>query len=264
MFIIILQILNHRIFILEKLTKQQRTFISNTQKKISKTVFNHELIKDGDKILVGLSGGKDSFILLDALASRQKAVRYKYTIVAAHINITNIPFEADLDFMQEICNLYGIEFHKVDVTLDFTKDTKISPCFICSWHRRTELFKLTNRLGCDSLAFGHHMDDAIETLFLNMSFNGEISAMPHKVEMFDGKFCIIRPMLEIEEKQFIKYAELKALNREIKTCPYANNSKRELVRGFVKELEKVNKDVRKNLYKSMNKIVTKYLPEKNI
>ncbi len=249
---------------MDKLTKQERSFIANIQKKIGKTVYNHKLIEDKDKILIGLSGGKDSFILLDALAARKKHVQYDYTIVAAHINVTNIPYEADLKFMQEICASYGIEFHKIDITLDFSRDTKLSPCFICSWHRRTELFKLTNRLGCNKLAFGHHMDDAIETLFLNMSFNGEISSMPHKVEMFGGKFHIIRPMLEIEEYNFIKYSKLKNFNREIKKCPHADNSKRELVRHFIKELEKVNKDVRKNLYKSMNKIIPQYLPEPKI
>jgi tRNA(Ile)-lysidine synthase TilS/MesJ len=243
-----------------ELTKQQKTFITNIQKKIGKTIYNHKLIADGDKILVGLSGGKDSMILLDALAARKNAVPYKYSVIAAHINVTNVPYEADIDFMQEICNYYNIKFHKIDITLDLKKDPKLSTCFICSWHRRTELFKLTNRLNCNKLAFGHHLDDAIETLLMNMAFNAEISAMPYSVDMFNGKFQIIRPMLDIEEKYFIKYAKLKDFNREIKTCPYAKVSKREIARNYIKQLEKINKDVRRNLFKSMNKIVDKYMP----
>ncbi len=245
---------------MKELTKQQRTFINNIRKRIGKTVYNKNLIVDGDKVLIGLSGGKDSLILLDALASRQNAVPYQYHIIAAHINVTNVPYEVDIEFMQNICKKYNIDFHKIDITLDLSKDPKLSTCFICSWHRRTELFKLTNKLGCNKLAFGHHLDDAIETLLMNMAFNGEISAMPYSVDMFNGRFKLIRPMLEIEEKYFVKYAKLMDFNREIKTCPHAKVSKREIARKYIKQLEKINKDVRRNLFKSMNKIVPKYMP----
>ena len=251
-------------FNMENLTKQQRTFIANIQKKIGKTVFNHNLIGENDKVLVGLSGGKDSFVLLDALASRRNAVPYDYTIIAAHVDVTNVPYKADIDFMQELCDSLGVEFHLIEIAPDFENATgkkKLSQCFVCSWNRRTELFKLANRLGCSKVAFGHHLDDSIETLLMNMAFNGEISAMPHRVEMFDGKFEIIRPMLETEGKYIAKYARLKNFNREIIRCPFAKVSKRETVRNFINDLEKINKNVRLNIFKSMNKIVPKYLPE---
>jgi len=246
---------------MEELTKKEKTFITNTQKKISKTVFEKNLISEGDRIVIGLSGGKDSLILLDTLASRRRALKFDFELAAVHINVSNVPYEVDLEFMQQLCDFYNVPFFKIDISVDFTKDEKMSPCFICSWHRRTALFKFVNQNGYNKLAFGHHLDDAIETLLLNISFNAEISAMPFEVDMFNGKFKIIRPMLETEEKFLIEYARLKNFNREVKTCSYAKESKRDLIRELIANLEKVNKDVKKNIYRSMGKIVQKYLPE---
>ncbi len=242
------------------LSKKQKSFITTVQKKISKTIYNQQLIQDGDKVVVGLSGGKDSFILLDALAERRKHLKFNYEIKAVHINVTNVPYEIDLDFMQQFCDSHKIDFQKIDIEIDLQRDTKLSTCFICSWHRRTALFKFTTRNGFNKLAFGHHLDDAVETLLLNMSFNGEISSMPYKVSMLNDKFQIIRPMLDTEERFFIEYANLKNLNREVYECPFAKISKRELIRKQIKQLEDVNKDIKKNIFKSMNKIIPKYLP----
>lgn len=245
-----------------ELTKQEKSFIETTRRKIGKTVYNHKLIQKNDKVVVGLSGGKDSFILLDALIARKKALQFKYELIAVHIDVLNVPYQADVEFMQSFCNEHHIKFYKIDIEVDFTKDKKLSPCFICSWHRRTELFKFVNRNNYNKLALGHHLDDAIETLLMNMSFNAEISSMPLKKTMFDGKFHIIRPMLEIEEHIFVKYANLLNLNREVKTCPFAKKSKREVVRKIISKLEEETKDARKNIYRSMNKILLDYLPEK--
>lgn len=248
---------------MKNLNKQERAFINNIQKKISKTIFKNNLIQAGDKILVGLSGGKDSLILLDALASRRRALPFDYTLAAAHISSTHNIYEADIDFMKKICEFYNIEFFLETITLDFKKDDKLSPCFICSWNRRTELYKLTTRKGFNKLAFGHHMNDAVETLLMNMAFNGEISSIPYKVSMFQEKFEIIRPLLEIEESLLIEYSELKNFNKEIKSCNYSTISSRESIRQIINELSKINKDVFKNIFRSMNKIRPDYLPENN-
>ncbi len=248
---------------MQDLTKQQRTFIANLQKRIGKTIFNHKLISEGDRVLVGLSGGKDSFVLLDALSSRRNAIPFRYELAAAHISTSHNIYEADIDFMKNICENYEIKFFHRKITIDFNRDPKLSACFVCSWNRRTELFKMTNQLGFNKLALGHHMNDAAETLLLNMAFNAEISAMPHKVNMFDGKFEIIRPLLETLERDIIKYADLKDFNKQVQTCKYESKSRRSTIKNIIKELENVNKDVVRNIFRSMNKILPEYLPEKN-
>lgn len=239
-------------------TKKQKSFLLKTQKKISKTIYKQNLINNNDNVVIGVSGGKDSFVLLDALLSRKKALNIRYKLAAVHINVKNVPYKADLGFIKNYCKKNNVDFQIIDISVDLNKH--ISPCFVCSWHKRTALFKFVNQNGFNKLAFGHHLDDSIETLLLNMSFNGEISAIPYKVEMFNGKFEIIRPMLDLEEKFLIEYANLKDLNAEIQICPYADKSKRKLVKNFIAEIQTINKDVRKNIYRSMNKIVSKYLP----
>ncbi len=244
------------------LTKSQRTFIDRLRRRIGKTILRHELINDGDRVLVGVSGGKDSLILLDALTSKRTGLPIKFDVVAVHIAVKNVLYEADTEFIENFCKERNIEFHLREIELDFSRDPKVSPCFVCSWNRRAELFKLTNTLNCNKLALGHHMDDLIETLILNMAFNAEISALPYKVKMFKGRFEIIRPLLNIEEKDLTKYAKLTGLdNKELKQCNFSKDSKRQLAKNIIKQLEAVNPKVRLNLFRSTNKIVEEYLPK---
>ena len=243
-------------------TKQEKTYIKNIQKKIGKTIFANKLIQENDKVLVGLSGGKDSLILLHALASRKKYLPFKYELIAAHINVLELNYQADISFLKEFCEKNDVKFYKKDISITFEPKKKVSPCFICSWHRRAELFKLANKIDCNKLAFGHHLDDAIETLLMNMSFNGEISSLPYKVSMFKGRMDIIRPMLDTEEKQFIKYADLMNFhNKQIKTCQYEKATKRTMIKDILRKIETHNKDAKKNIYRSMFKIIPEYLPK---
>ena len=181
--------------------------------------------------------------------------------MAAHITIKTLDNEIDTIFLQEFCNKNNVKFHNISISIDFDADDKKSPCFVCSWHKRAALFKLINELNCNKLALGHHLDDAIETLFMNMAYNGEISSMPYRVSMFKGRIELIRPMLDTEEKQLIKYANLKNLHsKTIKSCPYEKVTKRQKIKDILSKLQEQNKDVKKNIFRSMSKIIPEYLP----
>ena len=213
-------------------------------------------------MLIGLSGGKDSIILAHALASRKHVIPFDYKIFAAHVRVKNLKNEVDIDFLRSFCENLNIEFHLIEIEVDFEKDKRISPCFVCSWNRRAELFKLTNTLNCNKLALGHHLGDAAETLIMNMVYNAEISSMPYKVSMFKGRFEIIRPMLDIEEEKLVKYADLMNFHgKETKKCPFGDNSKRETVKKLIENLQEHNKNAKRNIYKSMFKIIPEYLPK---
>lgn len=245
-----------------ELSKKQKNLIKATRKNISKTIFQQQLIQENDNVVIGLSGGKDSFVLLDTLADRKKSWNFNFQLVAVYINVVNIPYEVDFKFMKEFCDSLKVKLHKIDINVDFEKDKKISACFKCSWHRRTALFKFVTQKGFNKLAFGHHLDDAVETLLLNMSFNAEISSMPFKISMLNNKFEIIRPMLETEEKYIIEYAQIMNFNREVKICPYAEVSKRDKIRSQIAELENLTPNFKKNVFRSMYKILPDYLPIK--
>jgi tRNA(Ile)-lysidine synthase TilS/MesJ len=244
----------------QALTKGQKTFINKVRKKVSRTIFQNNLLKDGDCVLVGVSGGKDSLALLDILANRRKAMPFKFEVKAVHINVTNIPFEVDVEFLRKLAENLDVEFHFHEITIDLKSNPELSICFRCSWARRTTLFKLTEKLGCNKLAFGHHMDDANETLLMNMLFNAEVSSLPYKVNMFNGKFHLIRPLLDITGPELARYAKILGLSAELRCCPFTRVNRRAMAKKALGEFYKINDSVRKNFFNSTRKIVYKYLP----
>ena len=245
------------------LTKSEKNFIHRIRKRVAKTIYEHKLITDNDCILVGVSGGKDSLVLLDILANLRRILPFSYNVKAIHINVTNVPFEVDVDFIRKLAEEYGIEFIFKEIEIDFKRNPELSTCFRCSWGRRTTLFRLTEELGCTKLAFGHHLDDANETLLLNMIFNSEISSLPYKVNMFNEKFWLIRPLLDVEGDKVAKYSEILKLKAEVKRCPHEKINRRAMVRDVLEKFYKIHEGIRKSFFKSARKIVFKYLPLDN-
>ncbi len=133
-------------------------------------------------------------------------------------------------------------------------------CFWCSWNRRKALFDLAGGIGANKIAFAHHMDDIIETMLLNLFFQGEIGTMLPYQEMFDGELAIIRPLAYVEEKELARLATILKLPVISSACPQGEISKRSLVKGIVADLKKHNRNVKKNIFRSLSKIREEYLP----
>ncbi|MCP4392804.1 MAG: hypothetical protein GY804_00795 [Alphaproteobacteria bacterium] len=125
------------------------------------------------------------------------------------------------------------------------------------------MFEAIEELNCNKLALGHHMDDAIETLLLNMTYHANISSMPPSLAMFKGAFQIIRPLILVEEENIIKYSTLRQFPDEIELCPFEEKGNRMEMKKIVQQLGKLNKDARINLFRSMSNIDIDYLPEKS-
>ncbi|MFH1458554.1 MAG: ATP-binding protein [Candidatus Omnitrophota bacterium] len=226
-------------------------------KRVGRAMVDYEMLSEGDKIAVAVSGGKDSLTLLKVLADRQRFVPIKYELLAVHIDLGYPRSLAKTleKYFKKIKVKYHIE--KVD-TLRKTKPKDIS-CFWCSWNRRKALFETANRFGCTKVAFGHHKDDIVETLLLNLFFHGEFSAMSPKQPLFEGKIVIIRPLAYVEEDRIRKFAREAGFPHEKCSCPNSLTSNRTKMARIIKELEKVCPEIKTNIFKSAKRVKQDYL-----
>jgi tRNA(Ile)-lysidine synthase TilS/MesJ len=229
-------------------------------RKMGTTMRDHSLISESDHILVGLSGGKDSMILLEALSERMRALPFVFRLSAAHIEATGIDYEIDREKLNAFCNGLGIPLHYRTIEPDLEKDPSKTACFICSWHRRKELFNITRELKCNKLALGHHRNDAIETLLMNMIYHGSISSLPYSLKMFEGRVHLIRPLLDLDEGMLDEYARLNNLVQVEKSCPHEDRTQRKNIAKLLKQVESLHGKGPFNIFKSMNKIFEEYLP----
>lgn len=229
-----------------------------TSKKVGKAIWDYGMIKENDRVLVAVSGGKDSLCMLKILKDRIRFVPHKYEIVACFVDMGFewINKETLIDFFKK----ESVEFLISSPSSDWKRNDKNFSCFWCSWNRRKALFDTARKIGCTKIALGHHMDDIIETMLLNLFFHGEISTMRPYQEMFKGKLAIIRPLCYVEEKNLEKLSSILNLPVIKSMCPNKDISARKRMKEIIKELEAINQDVKKNIFRSLKRIRKEYLP----
>ena len=230
--------------------------------RFNKGVVKYRLIDDNDKILVGLSGGKDSLALLELLAKRSRILKPKFSVVAVHVSMSNIPYQADLEYLRAYAEGLGVPFIHYETSFDPSTDTRKSPCFLCSWNRRKALFTVAKEQGCNKIALGHHMDDILETLLMNITFQGAFSTMPPRLVMNKFDMTIIRPMCMVHESDLEELALVRGFRKQIKNCPYETQSNRTDMKGVLKQLEALNPEARYSLWGSMTNVQEELLPDK--
>ncbi|SCY41154.1 ATP-binding protein [Desulfoluna spongiiphila] len=227
---------------------------------MGKAIHQYDMIEDGDRIALGLSGGKDSLTLLTFLVERLRRVPVTYSIHPVYIDPG-----FDGGFADELaahCRDLGLT-----LTCEHTnhgpeahKDTQsANPCFICSRLRRKRLFELTSELGCRTLALGHNKDDVIETLLINMFYSGQISTMMPNQSMFGGEVTVIRPLYLAEESDIVRFASEQGLPVYSNPCPSAAVSKRREIKDLLESLSKANPHVKGNLFRSLSQVRLDYL-----
>ncbi len=228
----------------------------------NKGVVKYGLLDEDDHILVGLSGGKDSMALLELLAAQARIWKPRIRVSAAHVSMANIPYQTDIDYLQTYAERLGVTFYHEQTAFDPSTDRRKSPCFLCSWNRRKTLFTLAQQLGCNKLALGHHMDDILTTLLMNMTFQGAFSSMPPKLVMRKFDLTIIRPLCLTHEADLQQLAIIRGYRRQIKNCPYESASNRAAMKEVLRHLESLNPEARYSLWGSMSNIQTELLPQK--
>ena len=222
-----------------KFTEQQKLY-KRIEKQFGRATLGYSMFEDGDRILVALSGGKDSLTLLQLLAARSRIFKPRIEIVAAHVTMVNIPYKADKEYLKCFCQSLGVELHIIESGFDASTDTRKSPCFLCSWNRRKALFTVAKEQGCNKIALGHHMDDILETLLMNITFQGAFSTMPPRLVMNKFDMTIIRPMCLVHESDLEELAAIRGFRKQIKNCPYENDSNRKAMKELLAHLETLN------------------------
>jgi tRNA 2-thiocytidine biosynthesis protein TtcA len=233
---------------------------SKINSKIGKAIGDYNLIEEGDRILIAVSGGKDSLTLLSLLKKIQTWSPVNFELFAAHVksdlHCSGCAHESTLTELFQKMDIKSV-FKEIKVLDEKGKTT----CFWCSWNRRKALFMAADELDCNKVALGHHKDDIVETMFLNLIYNGEISAMNPRQEIFEGKITIIRPLCYVEENMTRKFAQESGFPGQLCQCPFGMDSKRKHVKEFIRETEKKTPkiDVKTNIFRSISRIKEDYI-----
>lgn len=213
----------------------------------------YHLIDDGDRILVALSGGKDSLCLLDLLAQRQRIFMPRFSIEAIHIRMENIDYETDTHYLEDFCRQRNVNLHVVNTSFDASTDKRKSPCFLCSWNRRKQMFNLAQEIGCNKIALGHHMDDLIHTALMNECFQGRFDTMPVFLQMKKMPLAIIRPLCLCHESDIKAYAEQQGYQKQRKLCPYEKESYRTDIQQIFHQMESLNPEARYSIWNALER-----------
>ena len=230
-----------------------RTEVDLLEKRIRerfvKAFVTYHLLEDGDHVLVGLSGGKDSLCLLEMLGKRAKIDQPQFRVEAIHVRMENISYETSTDYLEHFCKDLGVPLHIV--TTSFETSDKKPPCFLCSWNRRKQLFNLAQELGCNKIALGHHQDDLLHTCLMNQFYQGRFDTMPALLKMRKMPLSIIRPLCMVEEENIRRYAELRGYEKQLKLCPYETDSHRDDMRQLFEQIQQMNPEARHSLWNAI-------------
>jgi tRNA 2-thiocytidine biosynthesis protein TtcA len=220
-------------------------------------IADFRMIRPGDRIAVAVSGGPDSLALLNLLSDGFGYVTSDFSILAVHI---------DMGFRQAgPANRNTLEAHFRSLRVDYRiEETAIAdelfsgllrknPCFVCSLLRRKRLYEIADREGCNRIAYGHHQDDIVETLLLNLLYGRKIGTMYPVQSLFQNRLTLIRPFVYIEESRIKRFAAESGLPVLPRLCPVDGNSRRTAVKEMIRTLQKTEKhaNLRKNLFKSL-------------
>lgn len=223
----------------------------NLQQIMSKTrraVDQFNMIEEGDKIAVGLSGGKDSLALLYSLAGLRRFYPKKFEVIAITVDMGLGLDQGEVAEMQKLCKeldvFYHIEKTQIgEVVFEVRKES--NPCSLCANMRRGALNSAASNLGCNKVALGHHADDLIETLFLSLFYEARLSTFSPVTRLTRKKITVIRPMIYLREMEIIGFTKGKPIIHN--PCPADKNTRREYVKEILKNLEKDNRKLRENV-----------------
>ncbi|MBL0711499.1 MAG: tRNA 2-thiocytidine(32) synthetase TtcA [Colwellia sp.] len=256
---------------MKTLTSTQQIQLSKLEKRlrrhVGQAIAEYNMIEDGDKIMVCLSGGKDSYALLSILMRLKESAPIHFDIIAVNLDQKQPGFPEYI--LPNYLNSLGVEYHIVEEnTYAIVKD-KIpegkTTCSLCSRLRRAVLYKTAKNLGATKIALGHHRDDMIETLMLNMFYGGKIKAMPAKLVSDNGEHVVIRPLAFCKETELIQYSELKKFPIiPCNLCGSQPNLQRQNIKRMLQEWHEQFPGRIESMFTAMRNVVPSHLCDNNL
>ena len=245
-----------------------------------KACADYRLIEDGDHILIGLSGGKDSLALTELLGARSKIYKPRFQVTALHVRVKERDYHSDLSYLESFCSQAGVPFIVRDTEIGenptgvagptasavlqrsgpTAQRSYANPCFLCSWYRRKTLFNVAQELGCNKIALGHHRDDLIETMLMNLIYQGSFATMPPMLLMEKMPLRIIRPLCLIDEELLIAHAAEQGYEKQTVLCPFEHVSSREKAKKLLAQIKAMNPEAMDSMYGAMSNVKEAYLP----
>ncbi len=225
------------------------------RERFVKAFATYRLLCDDDRVLVGLSGGKDSLCLLEMLGRRARIHHPRFSVEAIHVRVENVDYLTSTAYLESFCADLGVPLHIV--TTSFYEGggdgRERPPCFLCSWNRRKQMFNLAQQLGCNKIALGHHHDDLLVTALMNLFFQSRFETMRPLMQMDKMPLQIIRPLCLVDEKDIARYAELRGYEKQEKLCPYENDSQRTAMQRLLADITSVSSETRHSLWSALKR-----------
>jgi tRNA 2-thiocytidine biosynthesis protein TtcA len=236
----------------------ERRMISLT----GKAMHGWQMLSQGDHILAGLSGGKDSLSMLWLLAERRRRLPIDFRLSAVHVEMGY--HTVDHQALAAFCQDLAVDFHLIPSDYGprahSPENRQKSPCFFCAFHRRREIFQAAARLGCGKIALAHQQDDILETFMLNLLYAGSLGTMLPVQPFFQGKLVLIRPLSLINSSQTSQFCRKKGLPLQPACCPSSAQGKRSESRQWLESLYAANRKIRSSFWHAITSAGLKSLP----
>ena len=237
-------------------------------KKVTRAIVEHGLIEDGDRVMVGLSGGKDSWALIQILDVLRKRAPISFSLVAVNVNSGYENFRHDL--VTEACAARGwecrVEHTTIGAVMDDILDDGDTPCSLCARLRRGVLYRLAKDVGATKIALGHHLDDFVETSLLNLFFQGSLKAMPARLVSDTKQHIVIRPLVYVTEAEARSYTQEAGLPVIGCCCPACGDLslKRQRIKRLIADLEIEHPDIKNSMIKALGNVVPSHLLDRRL
>ena len=231
--------------------RESKCFLS-MHKLLETAIADYQMINPGDHVLAGLSGGKDSSMLLKLMARKKISTTNDFKLSAVFVKM-GFPKDDEIsEYLRKFSTENGVNYFEIEKSLEkIMASEKKQPCYLCSRTRRLALFDLADEINANVIAFGHHRDDFVQTFMMNLLFNGTLEAMKPNNPFFQGKYRIIRPMVYIKESSIKAEIENSGIRTFDSGCPFGHVSQRAFIRKLLEEVCGRDKTIKFNVFKAL-------------